>query len=215
MTTRSPSPRDLLRELRVSRETVHDLERYQALLMTWSRTMNLVAPSTISELWQRHILDSAQLFLIENKPLKWMDIGSGGGLPGIVIGVLQKQFGGEVDLVESNKKKSAFLRVCLQELSIKGRIHPNRLEDVVGGMGEVDCISCRAMASLADIFSYLNPLLRRRPSIRLLLHKGRDYEREVQDADRHWSFSMVKHQSVVDPESVILEISSVSNRITS
>src|SRR5882724_10177370 len=107
--------------VRVSRETQGRLEHFAALFLKWSRSINLVAPSTVKDLWDRHIADSAQIFQLCPEPIHWVDLGSGGGFPGIVTAILLAEVGdGRVDLIESNQKKAAFLRVCLMECEARG-----------------------------------------------------------------------------------------------
>jgi len=105
--------------LGVSRETFEDLCRYETFIYKWQSHINLVARSTVSDLWSRHIFDSAQLFPLQIKAQNWLDLGSGGGFPGIVIAILLKGRGtGHIDLVESNGKKAAFLRFGLLLLQL-------------------------------------------------------------------------------------------------
>lgn len=105
-----------LNGLRVSRETVQKLEHFASLFQKWARSINLVAPSTLEDLWRRHILDSLQLYQLSPGPKTWVDLGSGGGFPGVITAIcLSEAEGGWVHLVESNNKKAAFLRVALRE----------------------------------------------------------------------------------------------------
>jgi 16S rRNA (guanine527-N7)-methyltransferase len=203
-----------LNGVRVSRETQGRLQHFAELFQKWAKTINLVAPSTIDDLWRRHIADSAQIFQLHPKPARWVDLGSGGGFPGIITAILlAEQKDGHVDLVESNQKKAAFLRVCLRECEARGAVHAVRIEEAPKIIADCDVISARALAELDLLLDYAAPWVERNENLRLLLHKGRDYEREVQKARGRWEFDLVKHNSVVESDSVILELTRPRRRI--
>ncbi|MBN8953275.1 MULTISPECIES: 16S rRNA (guanine(527)-N(7))-methyltransferase RsmG [unclassified Rhizobium] len=197
-----------LNGVRVSRETQERLQHFAELFQKWAKTINLVAPSTIDDLWRRHIADSAQIFQLHPSTDHWVDLGSGGGFPGVITAILLAERGaGHVDLVESNQKKAAFLRVCLRECDARGAVHAIRIEEAPAVIGNCDVISARALAELEMLLDYAAPWLERNENLRLLLHKGRDYERELKKARGRWEFDLVKHESVVERDSVILELS--------
>ncbi|MGZ9719183.1 16S rRNA (guanine(527)-N(7))-methyltransferase RsmG [Rhizobium miluonense] len=203
-----------LNGVRVSRETQERLQHFAELFQKWAKTINLVAPSTIGDLWSRHIADSAQIFQLQPKTNHWADLGSGGGFPGIITAILLAERGaGHVDLVESNQKKAAFLRVCLRECEARGAVHAIRIEEAPAVIQHCDTISARALAELDLLLDYSAPWLERNKNLRLLLHKGRDYERELQKARGRWEFDLVKHRSVVERDSVILELSGIRHLI--
>ncbi|MGG6894660.1 16S rRNA (guanine(527)-N(7))-methyltransferase RsmG [Rhizobium sp. BR 315] len=203
-----------LNGVRVSRETQERLQHFAELFQKWAKTINLVAPSTIGDLWSRHIADSAQIFQLQPKTNHWVDLGSGGGFPGIITAILLAERGaGHVDLVESNQKKAAFLRVCLRECEARGAVHAIRIEEAPAVIQHCDTISARALAELDLLLDYSAPWLERNKNLRLLLHKGRDYERELQKARGRWEFDLVKHRSVVERDSVILELSGIRHLI--
>ena len=113
----------------VSRETFERLEKFEAEFKRWNSRINLAAPSTIDALWQRHILDSAQLAALAPDALQWLDLGSGGGFPGAVMAViLRERPGAQIELVESNNKKAAFLRSVLASLDARAKVHVSRIE---------------------------------------------------------------------------------------
>jgi 16S rRNA (guanine527-N7)-methyltransferase len=200
--------------VRVSRETQGRLEHFAALFLKWSRSINLVAPSTVKDLWDRHIADSAQIFQLCPEPIHWVDLGSGGGFPGIVTAILLAEVGsGRVDLIESNQKKAAFLRVCLMECEARGAVHAIRIEAAASAIPTCDAVSARALADLEALMGYAAPWAADNEKLRLLLHKGRDYQREVEKARGRWEFDLLKHVSVVDPDSVILEIARPRRKI--
>jgi 16S rRNA (guanine527-N7)-methyltransferase len=203
-----------LNGVRVSRETQGRLEHFVSLFQRWSQTVNLVAPSTKQDLWDRHIADSAQIFQLCPQPVHWVDLGSGGGFPGVITAILLAEGGsGHVDLIESNRKKAAFLRVCLLECEALGTVHPIRIETAAQEIPTCDATSARALAPLASVLEYSAPWSARNENLRMLLHKGRDYQREVENARGRWEFDLLKHPSVVDPDSVILEITRSRRKI--
>jgi len=192
----------------VSRETQDRLEHFSSLFMKWARTINLVAPSTLSDLWERHISDSAQIFQIQPEPKRWADLGSGGGFPGIVTAILLAETGnGWVHLVESNQKKAAFLRVALADTGARGSVHPLRIEGAAQEVPVIDFVSARALAELTLLLDYAWLWASKKPDIKLYFHKGRDYEAEIDKAHGRWDFDLVKHISIIERDSVILEIS--------
>ncbi|RWX74567.1 16S rRNA (guanine(527)-N(7))-methyltransferase RsmG [Neorhizobium lilium] len=196
----------------VSRETQQRLEHFAGLFQKWAASINLVASSTRDELWQRHIADSAQIFQLNPRPFRWLDIGSGGGFPGVVTAIFLAELqDGWVHLVESNLKKAAFLRVVLSETGARGSVHPIRIEKAVEALPDCDCISARALADLDLLMDYIFPWMDGRQT-RAFLHKGRDYVKELEKAHGRWDFDLIKHRSVVEPDSVILEISQLRHR---
>lgn len=198
----------------VSRETQERLERFAKLFLKWSKSINLIAPSTIEQLWTRHIIDSLQLRNVIEISGRWIDLGSGGGFPGIVTAILlAEEQEGWIDLVESNQKKCSFLRMALAETGGRGAVHPVRIESAAKTLPAPDFISARALAELDQLFEYVQPWTTRKPDIKLIFHKGRDYRSEVDKARGGWDFDLVEHQSVVETDSVILEIASLTRRV--
>lgn len=194
----------------VSRETMDRLELFVGLFEKWSKAMNLVAPSTLPQVWERHVLDSVQLYALNPGPRAWLDLGSGGGFPGIVTAILLMDTdGGHVDLVESNQKKAAFLRQALLETGARGAVHPMRIEDAGRTLRGFDAVSARALADLDGLLTCSMPWLA--DGATGYFHKGRDYPREIAKARSRWSFDLVEHKSVVDEESVILQIDNVGH----
>ncbi|HRE19644.1 MAG TPA: 16S rRNA (guanine(527)-N(7))-methyltransferase RsmG [Rhabdaerophilum sp.] len=190
----------------VSRETHGDIDRYVALLLQWQSRINLVSPNTLSEIWDRHIVDSAQVFALRPEAGIWLDLGSGGGLPGIVTAILVKYRGvGRVHLVESNQKKAAFLRYVTQDLALPVEVHACRIEDCIERIQQPDIVTARALASLDTLVGYTNLLLKR--GAVGLFPKGRDHQEELTEALRNWQFSYTLHPSATDPKARIIEAS--------
>lgn len=200
-----------LNGLRVSRETQEKLEHFAALFQKWAKSINLVAPSTLDGLWSRHIADSARVFQLLPGPRTWVDLGSGGGFPGIITAILLTETdGGWVHLVESNHKKAAFLRVALSETGARGSVHAVRIEDAPKEIPDCDAVSARALAELDKLFDYAAPWMCRAQKARAVFHKGRDYRAEVEKARGRWDFDLVIHESKVEADSVLLEISGLT-----
>lgn len=202
-----------LNGLRVSRETSERLMAFSALFEKWAAAINLVAPSTRNELWQRHIADSAQIFQLHPEPVHWIDLGSGGGFPGVITAIFLAELGaGHVDLIESNQKKAAFLRTALRECGGRGAVHCMRIEEAQSKIPLCDSISARALGDLSLLLDFSAPWAEKNDGLKLFLHKGRDYQREIDAAHGSWDFDLVKHGSVLEADSVILEISSLRRR---
>ena len=168
----------------------------------------------LEQLWTRHIIDSLQIWNIVSEPSRWIDLGSGGGFPGVITAiVLAEHQTGWIDLVESNNKKCSFLRMALAETGGRGTVHPIRIEEAAKSLAAPQHVSARALADLDSLFDYVNPWAVANPELKLIFHKGRDYQAEIDKARDRWDFDLVKHQSVVEQDSVILEISSLTRRV--
>jgi len=196
----------------VPRETIERLSTYVALLRKWQPAENLVAPSTLGTLWRRHVADSAQLVPLFPEARIWLDIGSGGGFPGLVVACLvADRPGARVHLVESNARKCAFLRRVASEAKLPVTVHHGRIEAVLRHWREpVDVVTARALAPLAELLRLAEPVLA--GGARGAFHKGRDFRREVEEATHAWTFDMVNHKSRIDAEGVILEVSRLARK---
>lgn len=195
----------LVADLDVSRETFDRLERLVALLKKWNPAINLVARSTLDDVWQRHIVDSAQIFgLAPTGATHWADLGSGGGFPGLVIAILASQLRPDlrVTLVESDKRKAAFLRTAAQELGVEAKVIASRIEEVPPLRADV--LSARALASLTVLLGFAERHLL--PSGTALFPKGARHAQEVSEALAMWRFDVQNIPSLTDPEAVILQI---------
>jgi 16S rRNA (guanine527-N7)-methyltransferase len=195
----------------VSRETWEKLHIYADLVRKWQASINLISPKTLPDLWERHVLDSLQLFRLRPEPLNWLDMGSGAGFPGLVTAICLAENGqGWVNLVESNNKKAAFLRQVILETGARASVHPIRVEDARAKLGKIDAISARALASLAELLAYSAPYIQDNPSVEMWFHKGLDYLGEVRSARDLWCFDLVEHHSLAQDGSAILQISNLS-----
>jgi len=189
----------------VSRETFDDLSTFEQQFRRWSASINLAARSTLDDLWSRHILDSAQLWRLAPEARRWLDLGSGGGLPGAITAILSKdRSGAHVDLVESNRKKAAFLRTVLARLSAPATVHAVRIEAAVMAIEAPEIVTARALAPLKVLIGLAEPWLA--AGAVGFFHKGRDYAQEIAETRYDWRFDLIEHISKVDPDSRILEI---------
>ena len=180
----------------VSRETESRLDAYVDLLLLWQAKTNLVASSTLPNLWTRHISDSLQLLTLAPSAKIWVDLGSGGGFPGVVLAcVLAETQGAIVHLVERNAKKAAFLREALRITGGAGTVHHADIGDSVDSfVGKVDCVTARAVAPLHQLIGFAEPLVKQ--GTRALFLKGQDVEAELTEATKYWNISPRLHSSL-------------------
>src|SRR5476649_1007221 len=197
------TPDQLQAQTGVSRETLTRLETYVALLTAWNRRINLVGPSTIGDVWRRHVLDSAQLFpLIPATAQRLVDLGSGAGLPGLILAIMGVT---EVHLVESDQRKVAFMREAARVTAAKVVLHPQRAEKLPGFAADV--ITARAIATvsvLLDLASHFTST----HSILLFL-KGQAVQDELTQARKAWKMQATLHPSLSDPSGAILRLEQV------
>jgi 16S rRNA (guanine527-N7)-methyltransferase len=188
----------------VSRETRERLNTYADLLRKWQRSINLVGPRTLDNLWNRHFTDSAQLLpLIPPNARVLVDFGSGAGFPGLVLAILGVS---EVHLIESDQRKSAFLREVARATGTPITVHAKRIEQVAPFPADV--VSARALAPLADLLGFAAPFLR--SDSLCLFPKGQMAEDELTTASKIWNMNVDRIQSVTDPSATILRVSQVS-----
>ena len=195
--------------LDVSRETLDRLKQYAGLLRKWNPRINLVATSTLDDLWTRHIVDSAQLYDLAPHPTRhWVDIGSGGGFPGLVIAIMAIDAGSptNVTLVESDARKSAFLRTVIRETGARASVITDRVENVAPLCADV--LSARALADLPTLLAFAERHLA--PGGKALFLKGQAWEKELSVAREAWNFDHQVAKSVTEDGPVILRISGVS-----
>jgi 16S rRNA (guanine527-N7)-methyltransferase len=194
----------------VSRETLDRLARLEGLLSKWNPAINLVARSTVPQAWDRHILDSAQLFSMSPESAKrWVDLGSGGGFPGLVIACLASELRPhlKVTLIESDQRKSTFLRQAAADLDLDVRVLTNRIESTEAQNAEV--LSARALASLPALLVYARRHLH--PQGIALFPKGASWKEEVEHARKEWHFDLSTKPSVTDPQAVILAVKAITH----
>src|ERR1700726_2373936 len=196
----------------VSRETDARLDRYVDLLREWQAKTNLVAPSTLPNLWTRHISDSLQLLALAPSAKTWADLGSGGGFPGVVLAcALAETAGANVHLIERNAKKAAFLREALRVTSAAGTVHLADIGDNVDRItGPVDCVTARALAPLQQLVGFAEPLVRK--GAKALFLKGQDVEAELTEATKYWNIKPQLHSSRTGGGGWIVELDQIERR---
>jgi len=193
----------------VSRETSERLAVCVDLLKRWQPVQNLVAPATLPDVWRRHVADSAQVFALSPQPATWADLGSGAGFPGLITAILLAgQGGGHVHLVESNRRKCAFLREAIRATGARAEVHASRVEDVMPDLAaEATHISARALAPLVQLYALAEPLFA--AGAVGFFHKGRDVSAEIELATKSWRNDLLIHHSRIGEDGVILEVSNV------
>lgn len=195
------------KKLDVSRETLDLFRSYEKMLRRWNSKINLVSRDSLGQLWDRHFLDSAQLWELSPKQGRWLDLGSGGGFPGIVIAIMSRNVERVgVILVESDQRKAAFLRAVLRELQLDARVVSDRIERLEGQ--DADVLSARALAPLSKLLEFTQ--LHRRSNGVALFPKGERVETEIADALENWRFDCQKHSSITDAGSTILSVGEIS-----
>ncbi|WP_163847910.1 16S rRNA (guanine(527)-N(7))-methyltransferase RsmG [Pseudooceanicola aestuarii] len=191
----------------VSRETYGALETYAALLKKWNPRINLVAKSTVADLWTRHMSDSLQVADIAPKCQHWVDLGSGGGFPGLPVALLARDRGTpkRVTLVESDTRKATFLRTVIRDTNAPADVLAERIESIPPLMAEV--LSARALAPLSRLLEFAD--LHLAPRGIALFSKGVTWKDEVSRAQEQWRFDWEAIRSKTDPDAVILKIEGV------
>lgn len=191
----------------VSRETMSRLLTYETLLRKWQPAINLVANSTLEDLWCRHFQDSAQLVkLAPPNALRWLDLGSGGGFPGLVVAImLRERPGFSMQLVESDQRKCAFLKEVVRRTDAPAIVHACRIEDFEPPPGwEPEVVSARALAPLEKILQWASPFWGK-TTIGLFL-KGERAQGELTDSAKKWIFDCEAIASQSDPSGTVLKL---------
>jgi 16S rRNA (guanine527-N7)-methyltransferase len=200
---------------KVPRETIHRLTRYAEILEQWQKRTNLVSPSTLPVLWSRHFADSAQLCGLAPKARLWLDLGSGAGFPGLVVAIIQA---GTPDfhmhLVESNRKKCAFLAEVARQTKAPVEIHAMRIEELAECAQSLkpDVVSARALAPLPRLFELAAPFFGE--GTKGLFPKGREAETEIAAARQEWEFAFRLSPSITANDSHIVEVTGLKPRHT-
>jgi 16S rRNA (guanine527-N7)-methyltransferase len=200
-------PEDFAAAFNVSRETLGQLLTYVALLEQWQPRINLVAGATLPDVWHRHIADSAQLLALAPGAQTWLDLGSGAGFPGLVIAILaQGDSMPRVTLIESDRRKSAFLSEVARRTGISVEIHTARIEQIATQriLPSVDVVSARALAPLVRLLPLSLPFFG--DATLGLFPKGRDAESEVAQARADWAFDVEMTPSLTDAAARIVAI---------
>jgi 16S rRNA (guanine527-N7)-methyltransferase len=196
----------------VSRETAARLDRFVELLLKWQARTHLIAPSTVPTLWTRHIADSLQLLDLAGDAKVWVDLGTGGGFPGLVIAcALAGAQGRLVHLIESNTKKAAFLREAVAATESPAVVHAVRMEKFVESfVAQADIVTARAVSPLSSLLGQCSPLLGR--GVLGLFPKGQDVEAELTEASKCWKMTADLVPSRTDPRARIVVIRALEPR---
>ena len=195
----------------VSRESVERLKIYVETLVKWQNKINLIGLSTKEDIWNRHIIDSLQVLEIiqsQNRNLKIIDLGTGAGIPGIIVAIARPTW--QIHLVESNSKKVAFLYEVARLTNIKPQIHLARIENLdIATRVDFDWVMSRALAPLPELLELSYSITRK---AKALFHKGQDVDVELTATTKCWNMEFQRHASLIDAQSSILEIIQVRRR---
>ena len=193
--------------MNVSRETQSLLDQFQNLVLKWDKSLNLIATSPRSQISTRHIQDSLNLVSIcEETEGRWVDLGSGGGFPGVVVAISKRQTPLEITLIEADRRKCVFLQEVRRRLGLQFSIRAERIEAVPALSAEI--ISARALAPLPELLALAVP--HGKKQTRFLFPKGQNWSLELENARKSWHFTMKHHPSPVEAGSTILELTDVS-----
>ena len=190
----------------VSRETTARLDRFVAALLAAQQRVNLIAASTVPTIWTRHVADSLQLLPLAPDARIWVDLGSGGGFPGMVIAcAVAETAGAQVHLVESIGKKAAFLREAAHATGAPATVHAVRIEEFVkNAPAKIDVVTARALAPLSKLLALAYPLLKR--GALGLFPKGQDVAAELTEAAKCWTIEADLVPSRTDPKAQIVVV---------
>ena len=192
----------------VSRETISKLDGYVGLLKKWNSTINLVSNASLDDLWNRHMLDSAQIFQLADIQVgHWVDIGTGGGFPGMVVAVIASERAPDLrfTFVESDLRKATFLRTVARETGANVIILSNRIESIQNL--DADILSARALAPLVDLLNFAEMHLK--PDGQALFPKGAKYRQEIEESLDSWRFQSQECRSITDDAAVILKLGEI------
>ncbi len=188
----------------VSRETEALLDRFVELFLRWQHAVQLVSASSLPNIWTRHIADSLQLLDLAPGAKIWADLGSGGGFPGAVIALaLKKTPGAKVHLIESDQRKSAFLREAVRTLELPAMIHVKRIEELAAdALPDLSVVTARALAPMPELLEIAAPLLRN--GAKGLFMKGANVDNELTAATKSWNIQSTIVPSRTDTEGRIV-----------
>ncbi|KQP61644.1 MULTISPECIES: 16S rRNA (guanine(527)-N(7))-methyltransferase RsmG [unclassified Methylobacterium] len=206
----APSDRDrVVAQAGVSRETAAALDLYVAQLRRWQGVKNLVGPATLTEVWTRHVADSLQLLAIAPEAKTWLDLGSGAGIPGLLLAIAGRERDGfRVDLVESNARKCAFLQETARLTKAPARVHAARIEAIIADHAGVAVVCARALAPLRQLLAWTEPLLT--TGTTGLFPKGRDVDAELTEAAQEWRFVYDLVPSRTESDARIVRVTALS-----
>ncbi len=198
---------DLQSKIPLSDEQIHKINEWVDTLLLWQKKINLIAPSTVDDIWVRHVMDSLQLtqYLPKDTTGEYLDLGSGAGFPGLAISLFWQ---GTCHLVDADQKKSIFLKevVRLWNETKHINIHNTRI-DQLQVKQQYTLITARALAPLDALLTMIYPLINNETM--LLLPKGQSWENEIQQVQKTWSFTCAHYPSITNENAVILQITNL------
>lgn len=199
----------VLAESGVSRETGEALNLYVEQLRRWQSVKNLVGPGTLSEVWSRHVADALQLLALVPEARRWVDLGSGAGIPGLILAIAGRERPGfHVKLVESNARKCAFLTETARLTRAPVQVLNKRIETVMPDLDATDIVCARALAPLQQLLAWSEPLLKK--GAIGVFPKGRDAAAELTEAQRGWRFDHDLIASRTDSDARIVLVTNLS-----
>ncbi|UMY18984.1 16S rRNA (guanine(527)-N(7))-methyltransferase RsmG [Methylobacterium organophilum] len=199
----------VLAESGVSRETGEALNLYVEQLRRWQSVKNLVGPATLSEVWSRHVADALQLLALVPEARRWVDLGSGAGIPGLILAIAGRERPGfHVKLVESNARKCAFLTETARLTRAPVQVLNKRIEAVMPDLEVTDIVCARALAPLQQLLAWSEPLLKK--GAIGVFPKGRDAAAELTEAQRGWRFDHDLIASRTDSDARIVLVTNLS-----
>lgn len=206
----SKTREETLERFPILRRIEQELSVYEELLRRWQTKINLVAPGTLNDVWFRHFADSAQVVEAAPEALRWADIGSGAGFPGLVSALLLKERSGAlVHLIESDQRKAAFLRAVSRETGAPVEIHAARIEKALPPLSaEIDAVSARALAPLDRLLQMVREPLEK--GAKAVFLKGEEWQDELTAAERAGSFSFRTIHSRTHPRARLIVVNSLS-----
>ncbi len=194
---------------KVSHETFQRLEVYVSLVQKWQKSINLISPTTLPYIWERHIADSLQIAALIDSPTQWVDIGSGGGFPGLVVAASCADVPScHVHLVESDLRKCVFLREAARHMGLNVSVHTERAEKFFTHCNKtVDVVSARALAPLAKLLELAHPAFQN--GAVGIFPKGKDAQQELTEAQKYWNMDVSLIPSITDTDACIVVLADV------
>lgn len=203
---------NLLKKYNVSRETMENLVAFQNMVLEWNEKFNLISKSSVEDIWERHILDSAQLIqYIEKDDRTLYDFGSGAGFPAVVLAIMSRELFPNLKftLIESIGKKATFLSEVNKKLKLDMNVLPERIERLT--LSKADIITSRAMASLEKLLPYAKPFCDKKT--KLLFLKGEKWQEEIKTAKQKWTFEYQSYPSETSDKGRVLIIKNIRRKI--
>ena len=193
-------------KIEISQSIMHDMIRFESLVREGNSVMNLVGPSTLSQFWARHVLDSLQLVRYAPSTRLWADIGAGAGFPGVILAIWLKhqpetETAPRIYLIDSLQKRCRFLQTCVEQLDLPATVHWGRAEAFEF---KVEAVTARAVAPLPKLLNFAYSLMKRGADAWFL--KSEAIDAELADARKHWRFDADTLPSLSDPRGRILHV---------